>query len=129
MKNFTFAFIVILVIANRITFAAGHPAVDASVTVLAKSHHIFYFKVCKNMIGGRVEVYAHDGSLIRTQKLNRSKFIVDFIDLEPGDYTVKVTKDCFEEIFDYHRNPHASDTSNDDDTDSLVKEEKKPAIN
>ncbi len=74
------------------------------------------------MVGGKVEVYDADGNLVRTQELNKCKLIVDFFDLPPGDYRVKVTKECFEEIFDYHRHQHVSDRP-DGNPDSLVKEE------
>jgi len=76
---------------------------DTPVVVLKTSHDIFYFKICKTMIGGKVEVYSPEGNVVGTQNLDNRKLIIDFFDMAPGDYTIKVKKENTEETFTYHR--------------------------
>jgi len=81
----------------------GVPLKDTPVVILGRSHDIFYFKIGKAMVGGTVEVYSPEGNVIGTQNLDNRKLIIDFFDMAPGYYTIKVKKEGTEETFTYHR--------------------------
>jgi hypothetical protein len=76
---------------------------ESPVVVLATSHEIFYFKVLESMIGGEVNVFDAAGNQVAAQSVDKRKMIVDFFEMQPGDYTVKVVKGNIEQVFDYHR--------------------------
>src|SRR6478609_4425208 len=94
-------FTLALIIAFYSSFSTGLK--DTPVVVLSTSHDIFYFKICKTMIGGTVEVYSPEGKVVGTQNLDDRKLIIDFFDMAPGDYTIKVKKENTEETFTYHK--------------------------
>lgn len=99
MKKVLFALALLLSFYS--SFSASRK--ETPVIVLGRSHDIFYFKICKAMVGGVVEVYSPQGNVIETQNLDNRKLIIDFFDMAPGDYTIKVKKDGTEEVFTYHR--------------------------
>jgi hypothetical protein len=76
---------------------------EIPVVVLNTSHDIFYFKIGKSMMGGVVEVYNPEGKIVGTQNLDNRKLIIDFFDMAPGNYIIKVKKDNVEETFSYQR--------------------------
>ncbi|HEY5823778.1 MAG TPA: hypothetical protein VIT44_05410, partial [Cyclobacteriaceae bacterium] len=89
MKKVIFA--LALIISFYSSFSATRK--ETPVVVLSTSHDIFYFKICKAMIGGKVEVYSPEGEVVGTQNLDNRKLIIDFFDMAPGDYTIKVKKE------------------------------------
>jgi hypothetical protein len=99
MKKVIFAFALLLSFYGPF----GATAKETPVVVLSTSHDIFYFKICKTMVGGMVEVYNPEGKVVGTQNLDSRKLIIDFFDMAPGDYTIKVKKENTEETFTYHR--------------------------
>jgi len=99
MKKVIFA--LALLISSYSSFSATLK--DTPVVVLSTSHDIFYFKICKTMVGGTVEVYNPEGKMVGTQNLDNRKLIIDFFDMAPGNYTIKVKKENIEETFTYHR--------------------------
>ena len=96
---------VILTLALIISFYSSFSTTrkNTPVVVLSTSHDIFYFKISKTMVGGTVEVYNPEGKIVGAQNLDNRKLIIDFFDMAPGDYTIKVKKENTQEIFTYHR--------------------------
>lgn len=102
MKKIILSLATLLISLSAFSFAPAKPK-PSHVTGLAASHEIFYIRICKVMAGGKVEVYNSAGELVGAQDLNDRRLIVDFFEMVPGDYTVKVIKDGIEEIFDFHK--------------------------
>ncbi len=102
MKKVILSLAALLISLSAFSFTPAKSK-PSHVTGLAESHEIFYIRICKVMAGGKVEVYNSAGELVGAQDLNERKLIVDFFDMVPGDYTVKVIKDGMEEVFDFHK--------------------------
>lgn len=108
-----------IIIAIAVIFssysAIANTVKEAPVVVLNSTQEIFYFKICKTMIGGTAEVFDAAGNLVGTQKLDSRKMIIDFFEMAPGDYTIKVKKEGVEETFNYHINDYSIKS-----TDALI---------
>jgi hypothetical protein len=100
MKKLIFAFALLLSSYHAISNPSKK---EIPVVVLNTSHDIFYFKICKALIGGTVKVYSPAGQLVATQNLDSKKLIIDFFDMAPGEYKIVVKKDNIEETFTYGR--------------------------
>jgi len=79
------------------------PCKEGPVSVLSRKMDIFYFKVCKDFIGARIEIYSPDGELLVADEITHPKALVDFYFEKPGDYTIKFVKDDEEESFTYSK--------------------------
>ncbi len=110
MKKIIFAITVLFASFS----AMANPVKEAPVVVLNTTHDIFYFKICKSMMGGTAEVFDAAGNLVITQNLDNRKLIIDFFEMLPGDYTIKVKKENTEETFAYHRNDYTLTVSASD---------------
>jgi len=60
-----------------------------------------YFKFDRELEGAEVQVYDHAGKMIAQHTLHKHKLIIDFIDAQPGNYTVVVIKDNKFKAFHY----------------------------
>src|ERR1700755_2669927 len=99
MKKIILAFTILFTSYNAIS----SPLKDSLVVVLNTSNDIFYFKIDKTMIGGIVEVFSANGELVASQNLESKKLIIDFFEMNPGDYKIVVKKENVEETFTYIR--------------------------
>lgn len=72
--------------------------------VHTRNQYQFVFKVCKEMLGARVEVISENGTRIDAQQLMKRKMVIDFTALPVGHYTIVVEKDGKAERFAYTRN-------------------------
>lgn len=75
------------------------------IRVISMTHEMFYFKSDKEISGANVEVYEHKtGKKVISQVINKKRTIIDFFDLEPGDYIILVTKGEFKRKYVYRKN-------------------------
>jgi hypothetical protein len=73
---------------------------DRHVTVLAIKYEIFYFKVDSKFIGATIEVIDSLGVVRHTGTIRNKKTLIDFIEMEPGIYTIRFTQGA---IIEEHR--------------------------
>lgn len=71
------------------------------VNLIAAKKSIMYFKFDRELEGAEVEVYNQQGEIIAHHTLHKHKLIIDFIDAEPGNYTVVVIKNNKFRAFHY----------------------------
>ncbi len=95
-----------IVVVLAFTFIFGAQAFAANPTLLgvnliAAKKNIMYFKFDRELEGADVEVYDHNGNVIAHHTLQKHKLIIDFINAEPGNYTVVVMKDNKFKAFHY----------------------------
>jgi hypothetical protein len=98
MKN------IVAVLAFTLLFGAQAFAANPTllgVNLIAAKKSIMYFKFDRELEGADVEVYDHNGNIIAHHTLQKHKLIIDFIDAEPGNYTVVVIKDNKFKAFHY----------------------------
>jgi flagellar hook assembly protein FlgD len=98
MKNTIAALTLALLIGSQ-AFAANPTLSGVSLVAAKKS--IMYFKFDRELKGAEVQVYDHNGNIIAHHTLHKHKLIIDFIDAEPGNYTVVVIKDNKFKAFHY----------------------------
>ncbi len=72
--------------------------------VSTQHKNLFVFKVNKNWQGAKLEVIATNGECVSCQKLSKRKMTINFRDVKPGAYTIRVTKDDHTEEFQYIKN-------------------------
>jgi hypothetical protein len=89
------------VIALTLIAGSSHAKSHHPVSVLAVRNDLFYFKVDRAMIGATVEVYSPEGELVFTWPIKRHKMLIDFIDKNEGDYTIRIRSKCSEFEFQY----------------------------
>lgn len=92
-----FVSVLLLVVAT----APGSYADPGPVKVLSTKREIFYFKVAKELIGARVEVFDLKGNKLAVDSIARKRVIIDFYYDQPGTYTIKITKGEVLESFNY----------------------------
>jgi len=109
MKN------IIAALAFTLLFGAQAFAANPTllgVNLIAAKKSIMYFKFDRELEGADVEVYDHNGNIIAHHTLQKHKLIIDFIDAEPGNYTVVVIKDNKFKAFHYTQvNSNAAPTA------------------
>jgi len=98
MKKIIAVFALTFIIASQ-AFAANPTLLGVNLIAAKKS--IMYFKFDRELAGAEVEVYDHNGNIIGRHTLHKHKLIIDFIDVEPGNYTVVVIKDNKFKAFHY----------------------------
>ncbi|MGE0770768.1 MAG: hypothetical protein AB7K37_03585 [Cyclobacteriaceae bacterium] len=79
------------------------PVKEEQVKVLSTKSDIFYFKVSDRMLGGEIEIKASDGELLGSQSIAQKRNLIDFYSLEPGMYTVIISKDEIVKEFHYEK--------------------------
>jgi hypothetical protein len=97
MKNI---FLIIIILTTTSAFAAQS---DPQVKILSTTSDIFYFKVDKDLIGGEVEIIARDGEMLGSQTISKKRTLIDFYSLEPGSYTIIITKGDLHKEFHYEK--------------------------
>ena len=90
----------VLIITAAGAFAEGNNP-QQMVRVLSVKRDIFYFKIGRSFIGGKLEVYSENGELIFSDKLTSHKAIVDFYFQDAGLYEIKIKKNDQEVSFGY----------------------------
>lgn len=69
--------------------------------VSSRQKDLFVFKVSKSWHGAKVEVLGPNGEPVNSQRLLKRKMIINFYDVKPGTYKIKITKDHHTEEFQY----------------------------
>jgi hypothetical protein len=82
---------------------SADPCKNEPISVLSRKRDIFYFKVCKDFIGARIEVYSSEGELLVTDEITNPKVLVDFFFEKEGDYLIKFKKNEDEKSFTYSK--------------------------
>jgi hypothetical protein len=100
MKVFNLVLCIIFLNTSGFT---SDPCKTAPISVLSRKRDIFYFKVCKEFMGARIEVYSPEGELLATEEITHQKALVDFFFEKPGDYKIVFKKDEEEKIFIYSK--------------------------
>lgn len=90
---------IILIIAAFFVIAQSASAA----TVRIKDKSLFVFKTDRKFIGATVEVIYINGDVVASQKLGKRKIVIDFAEVKPGDYTIRVTKGKRIEEFYYEK--------------------------
>ena len=80
---------------------ATHADANAVHVVSSKQKDLFVFKVSKSWHGAKVEVLASNGEPVNSQRLLKRKMTINFCDVKPGTYRIKITKDHHTEEFQY----------------------------
>ena len=92
------------------------PCKNEPVSVLSRKRDIFYFKLCKEFIGARIEVFSPEGELLATDEITHQKALIDFFFEKPGDYKIVFKKNEEEKTFTYSKlNPEPLVVSDVDD--------------
>jgi hypothetical protein len=76
---------------------------DEFVTLLSQKMDICYFKLCKDHTGSLVEVYSGTDSLLISNRVQSTKFLVDFYFEKPDKYTIKIKYEGLEKKFSYEK--------------------------
>ena len=66
-------------------------------------NHIYLLRVDGRFRGGEVEVMAQNGDTILKEILNKRRMKIDFRNVKPGTYTIKLKKGMLVEQFAYQR--------------------------
>lgn len=85
------AVLIVLVLLTGSRAVAETPTLFG-VNLIAARKCIMYFKFDRELEGAEVQVYDQRGRSIAHHTLHKHKLIIDFIDADPGNYTVIVTK-------------------------------------
>lgn len=65
--------------------------------------NVFTLKVGSQWRGAKVEVISESGGVIIQDKLNKKRMKIDFNNVKPGTYIVKISKNESQEKFNYER--------------------------
>jgi hypothetical protein len=74
---------------------------NTTIKVLSQQGDIFYFKAERKFIGAKVEVYDIHQQLICAEELPTRKMLIDFFEMEPGTYHIRLEKGNEVREFDY----------------------------
>jgi hypothetical protein len=91
------AFYLIMQSANATSTYAG------SGTIRIKDKTTFVFKTDKKFVGAIVQVVFENGDVIASKQLEKRKLVIDFNDVKPGAYTIRITKGKRVEEFYYEK--------------------------
>jgi len=97
---------IILIIAAFFVIAqlvSAAPTLAGSGTVRIKDKTLFIFKTDKKFVGATIDIIYANGDVVASQKLEKRKMVIDFADVKPGEYTVRVTKGKRVEEFYYEK--------------------------
>jgi hypothetical protein len=96
----TIAFLSIFLISHIFPLQfAKREAIEKSLS----HQHVLILKVDQKFRGGEVEVVSQGGDTIVKQVLFRRKMKIDFQNVKPGTYIVKMKKGMLVESFHYQR--------------------------
>ncbi|MGC4021466.1 MAG: hypothetical protein QM734_05755 [Cyclobacteriaceae bacterium] len=90
MKTTTVTLMLLMLTASVSFAKMKQPKADYK--VISFKNHALYFKVDKSFIGGTVELYDADNTLIECDDIPHTHTMVDFIDAPSGTYLIKVKK-------------------------------------
>lgn len=96
----TLAFLAFLVVSHAVPF---HWSRQQFTTEQTATDNIYILKVDRRFKGGEVEVIAQNGDTILKEILTRRKMRIDFRNVKPGTYTIKLKKGMLVEQFQYQR--------------------------
>src|SRR5262245_33808884 len=99
MKTAQKMLVLVFVFASVASFgnAVEH---KASIEVMtSKYNNLFVFKVGREFKGATIEVYYSNGDLVASQPLSKRKMIINFCDVKPGTYLIRVKKNSNVEEF------------------------------
>ncbi len=97
------AFILSLFTTSVAVFATNSTG-DSVHLISTKAKNIFVFTINKKWQGAQMEVMAMNGECISCQKVTRRKMIINFRNVKPGTYTVRINKDDQAEEFKFIKN-------------------------
>jgi hypothetical protein len=86
----TLTFFILFLIAGVTAHASKNPC---HIQVLSDKSDIFYFKADNEFLGANIEIYSSTGEKIMEQMVERHKVIIDFVNEQLGDYTIKIVKE------------------------------------
>src|SRR5277367_4129569 len=92
MKSMVKTLVVICALFATPSFASD-PEPKELVRVLSTKRYVFHFKIVNELIGGTVSVFDGDYKLIMSESLTHNKNIIDFFELPPGYYMIRIKKD------------------------------------
>ncbi len=101
VKSLAFAFA--LALTSSASFATSVAQPLSIEVVSTKYSNLFVFKVDRKFKGAMVEIYYSDGDLVASAPLSKRKMIINFCDVKPGTYTIKVIKNNKTQEFEYVR--------------------------
>lgn len=99
MKTGLKSLVLLLLLANTSVFA-GQQKNNIHV-VSTRYQNLFVFKVDKRFSSADVEICYSNGDVVAHQLLQKRKMIINFCDVKPGNYTIKVKKGDQVEEFQY----------------------------
>lgn len=76
---------------------------DDVVMVAGKRKDLFMIKADRRLVGARVEVFYANGDVVTRQTLEKRKMIIDFSDVKPGAYLIRVSKEHRVTEFEYNK--------------------------
>lgn len=62
---------------------------------------VFAFKAGRKLIGASIEIFYSNGDRIVCRKLRRKKVIVDFSNVRVGEYTIRIEKGEYTQVYQY----------------------------
>lgn len=98
MKTFITLSVSILLVIGTLAVANSSDSPDISTTI---SDNIFILKAAKKYKGADVEVVSANGTVVTSQRLLKRKLIIDFENVQSGDYNIKVKKGTAVEEFKF----------------------------
>jgi len=102
MKRIFTLLILALTLHTGVALAKEKTAKDKSIVVSAK-RNTFYFRIKGKMIGGIVEVYDANKTLLGLEELTQREMLIDFTELPTGKYTIKIKRFRSVKIFSYEK--------------------------
>ncbi|NOS92692.1 MAG: hypothetical protein HOP30_12270 [Cyclobacteriaceae bacterium] len=99
MKTFIALSTTMLLVIASLSMAAPKPGL----TTLSDDQ-LFILKTTRQFKGGEVEVYSSSGYLVTSHRLIRRKMVIDFKNVTPGSYRIKVKKGASIEEFTFTKN-------------------------
>lgn len=98
MKTFITISISILLVIGTLAVANPLNSSDISTTL---NGNIFILKAAKKYKGADVEVVSANGTVVTSQRLLKRKLIIDFKNVQSGNYNIKVKKGTTLEEFKF----------------------------
>jgi hypothetical protein len=101
MKNRVILIFALALMVSALSSQAGTAPSKYDVKVISTKRYIFYFKVDKRLIGANVQILDENQKEVSSEMVLRSRMILDFFFLRPGNYTVRISKDGAAVSFPY----------------------------
>ncbi len=95
---------ILVVAALTVTYSFAMASGGDDVVVIQSKHkNFFMIKAGRKLVGARVDVLFSNGEVVTRQTLVRRKMIIDFSDVKPGSYTIRVQKNDNVREFEYEK--------------------------